>query len=718
MIHISIIIPVLNEADNIHKLVRRIAKSLDKQYVYELIFIDDHSQDDTKNILTRLKKAYPIKYYLKQGLPGKAQSLLEGFKHAQYGYVAMIDSDLQYPPEDIPRMVNVIEEGADVVVAQRTDLRANRVRKIISKAFNTIFCHWLHGFTFDVQSGLKVFRKEIIDRVSLNPSPWSFDLEFLLAARAAGYKITSVPIKFGERMYGNSKVHLVRASIQIGLSALRLKLANEPIIPFHGEKEKAIGQGFHYKRTEFVHFSNLHVSESAVRTLLSHQQLMLFSFLFILIAGLLINTYATLISFIAIITILYFSDLVFNFILIYRSFIKLPEIKVTQAQINEIKDWPIYTIFCPLYKEWEVVSQFVRAIETIDYPKDRLQVQLLLEEDDVDTINHVRAMNIPSYFEIVVVPDTLPKTKPKACNYGLRYARGSFAVIYDAEDMPDPLQLKKAVVAFQRMGSHIACIQAKLNYYNTDQNLLTRLFTAEYSLWFDLILTGLQSLNAPIPLGGTSNHFRVAQLREVKGWDSFNVTEDCDLGIRLVKKGYQTAIMDSVTLEEANSHAFNWLNQRSRWIKGYIQTYLVHMREPEKMLDKNFKGHFLTFQLVVGCKILSLFINPLMWITTLSYFLLRATIGPTIEQFFPGPIFYMGVFSLVVGNFLYLYYYMIGCAKRKQFSLVKYVFLVPVYWLAMSIAAWKGLIQLIGNPHYWPKTKHGLHIGKYEPVTA
>ena len=220
--------------------------------------------------------------------------------------------------------------------------------------------------------------------------------------------------------------------------------------------------------------------------------------------------------------------------------------------------------------------------------------------------------------------------------------------------------------------------------------MLTRVFTAEYSLWFDLVLPGLQSVAAPIPLGGTSNHFKTSYLHELEGWDSFNVTEDCDLGIRLAKKGYKTAIVDSVTMEEANSHLGNWVYQRTRWIKGYMQSYLVHMRSPREFLKTN-PRHFVTFQLIVGGKILSLFINPLMWIITILYFAFRATLGVQIEKLFPGAILYMGLFSLLIGNFLYLYYYMIGCAKRKEYALIKYVYIVPFYWLAMSYAAWKAL---------------------------
>lgn len=464
--------------------------------------------------------------------------------------------------------------------------------------------------------------------------------------------------------------------------------------------------------SNFSHYSSLGIKESAYYLFTKWQLLVLLYTSIFLIMSFAINWHQTIIIFVVSLSALYFLDLIFNLFLIARSFSKAPEIKISNEEIASIKneDWPMYTILCPLYKEWQVIPQFVSAISKLDYPVEKLQVILLLEEDDRESIENLNMFNLPSNFEIEVVPHSYPKTKPKACNFGLTKAKGEYLVIYDAEDIPEVDQLKKAVVAFKKSDQKVHCVQAKLNFYNPHQNILTKAFTAEYSLWFDLVLTGLQSINAPIPLGGTSNHFKTEDLKDLKGWDAFNVTEDCDLGIRLVKKGYKTAIIDSTTHEEANSDLRNWFWQRTRWIKGYMQTYLVHMRNPKEFLRDWKEPHVITFQLIVGGKILSMFINPIMWILTIIYFVFRSQTGTFIESLFPGPVLYIGVISLIFGNFLYIYYYMIGCAKRGHDKLVKYVFLVPFYWLAMSAAAWVALYKLVTNPHHWSKTKHGLHL--------
>lgn len=479
-------------------------------------------------------------------------------------------------------------------------------------------------------------------------------------------------------------------------------------------KERMIGNGIYYRGKKFVTHSDLHHKHSAIKTIHTHQKMIMFMVLVLVIGGGIANLRETLIIIIAGLSILYFIDLLFNLFLVIRSFQKQSEVQVSEKEIAALEDknLPLYTIFCPLYKEWQVIPQFTKAIQKIDWPKRKLDVQLLLEEDDERTIAEAKRMKLPAYFQIIIVPHGHPKTKPKACNYGLNHAKGEFAVIYDAEDVPDPDQLKKAYIVLRKTSEKIICAQAKLNFYNARQNIITRLFAAEYALWFDLVLTGLQSIKSPIPLGGTSNHFRTKDLHMLKGWDPFNVTEDCDLGMRIVKAGYHTAIFNSNTMEEATSKVGNWMCQRSRWIKGYMQTYLVHMRRPHEFISDLRNPHIVTFQLVVGGKVASIFINPLMWILTISYFTFRAIMGPLIEPLFPDPVLYIAVFSLVFGNFLYVYYYMIGCVKRDEGDLVKYVFLVPIYWLMMSVASWKALWQLIFKPHYWEKTVHGFHLGK------
>lgn len=712
---ISIIVPTLNEEGNVEALVHRIDGALNARgIIYELIFIDDHSKDRTVSLLQNLSQSYPLTVHLKRGSRGKAQSLLEGFQYARYPLIAIIDADLQYPPEAIPEMIRKTHTGFDIVVANRVEQHISFIRKIISRTFSFVFARMLHGLDLDVQAGLKVFRTQITREVHINPSPWTFDLEFLLNARDCGYTITSVNIVFDTRTAGESKVHLLSSIYEIGSNAIKLKFRRKKPSHIHPDGlNRMAGAGIAHKQKRFITHSTLPHHITAIRTFMAWQKGIFFFAVAVVILGIATHPLWTAIALTAILSAIYFTDVLFNLYLVMRSLSTPPEIHYTEKELLSLDPdtLPVYSVLCPLYREAHILPGFLKAISHMDWPKEKLDILLLLEADDQATIDAARAMDLPSYVSIVVVPHSMPKTKPKACNYGLCFARGEYLVIYDAEDIPDPLQLKKAYLGFQNVPPTVKCLQAKLNYFNPHDNMLTRLFTAEYSLWFDVTLTGLQSINTSIPLGGTSNHFRTQDILDLEGWDPFNVTEDCDLGVRLFKRGYTTAIIDSVTLEEANSSPKNWLRQRSRWIKGYMQTYLVHMRNPITFVRE--QGiHALVFQLVVGGKIAFMLINPLLWLATVAYFVLYSIVGPTIESLYPPIIFYMAGTSLIFGNFLCLYYYMIGCAKREHWSLVKYVFFVPFYWLMASIAAYIAFWQLLVKPHYWEKTNHGLHLLK------
>jgi glycosyltransferase XagB len=401
----------------------------------------------------------------------------------------------------------------------------------------------------------------------------------------------------------------------------------------------------------------------------------------------------------------------FRCYLIYRATAGSLEVPITAEELAALDEaaLPIYTILVPLYKEASVLPTLLLGMSRLDYPATKLDVKLLLEEDDLETRQAVEATALPSYVHPVIVPVAQPRGKPKACNYGLIHARGSYVVIFDAEDVPDPDQLKKVVVAFRKSDPAVACMQAKLNYYNSSQNLLTRWFTIEYSMWFDLFLPGLDAAKLPVPLGGTSNHFITSRLRAAGAWDPYNVTEDADLGIRLFRHGWRTAVIDSTTYEEANSEIINWIRQRSRWVKGYAQTFLVHMRHPISLWRALGTRAFLSFLLVVGGTVFGFLLNPILWVLTTLWYLTHAGF---IRAIFPLPVFYIGAISLFVGNFAFIYINMSGCIRRGYYDMVRFALTSPLYWALISLAAWKGVLQLMTNPFHWEKTTHGLYKRK------
>lgn len=231
--------------------------------------------------------------------------------------------------------------------------------------------------------------------------------------------------------------------------------------------------------------------------------------------------------------------------------------KVSNAELGNYpdEDLPYYTIQLPVFKESEVIYKLASNLQNLDYPKHKLDVKLLIESDDEVTFNAVKNLKFPCIFDPVIIPYAQPKTKPKACNYGLHFSKGKYLTIYDAEDIPDSDQLKMVNALFHKLPEEYIVVQCALNYFNKTENFLTRMFTLEYSYWFDYMLPGLDGLGVPIPLGGTSNHFKFDKLMELGGWDGFNVTEDADLGIRAYAKGYKVTVLNSTTYEEANNES-------------------------------------------------------------------------------------------------------------------------------------------------------------------
>ena len=365
---------------------------------------------------------------------------------------------------------------------------------------------------------------------------------------------------------------------------------------------------------------------------------------------------------------------------------------------------PVYTVICPLYREGAVVRQLVAAIRVLDYPLEKLDVKLVVEADDRETRQAVAALDLGQPFTVIIAPPTGPRTKPKALNAALQFAYGSYTVVFDAEDVPEPDQLRRALDKFAAADDRLACVQASLTIDNTADGWLARMFTAGYAGQFDAFLPGLAALGLPLPLGGSSNHFRTAALRKVGGWDPFNVTEDADLGIRLHRLGYRSAAIAAATYEEAPARFHSWLRQRARWYKGSMQTWLVHMRRPGRLVRDLRPGGALAVQLFLACNVLAALVHPI-FAAALGYSLLAGAPLTTVTSFTSWPIF---AATFLCGYASTIPLDLIGLKRRRLLGHGWVLVLTPFYWFLLSLAAWRALIQLICDPQRWEKTEHGL----------
>jgi cellulose synthase/poly-beta-1,6-N-acetylglucosamine synthase-like glycosyltransferase len=377
-----------------------------------------------------------------------------------------------------------------------------------------------------------------------------------------------------------------------------------------------------------------------------------------------------------------------------------PSRPITDAAAED----PTVSIIVALFRESDIAGRLVRRLARLDYPEHLLDVILAVEAGDQMTRDALDASELPPWMRIIVVPKGEVKTKPRALNHALDHAWGSIIGIYDAEDAPEPDQIRKVVAQFRDAPPEVACLQGVLDYYNPRTNWISRCFTIEYAGWFRLILPGIARLGLVVPLGGTTLFFRRNVLEDLGGWDAHNVTEDADLGIRLARHGYRTELIATVTGEEANCRAIPWIKQRSRWIKGYMMTWAVHMRDPGLLWRQLGPRAFIGFQVMFLGSIAQVLLAPLMWTLLLVPFgfahPLLAVLPPAAFWAMMAAFLLSEAASLAVG--------IVGIRRTEHHLSFWWVLTMKLYFPLATVAAYKAVVELVTQPFYWDKTTHGL----------
>lgn len=373
----------------------------------------------------------------------------------------------------------------------------------------------------------------------------------------------------------------------------------------------------------------------------------------------------------------------------------------------DLENLPTYSVLVALYKESPIIQQLIFNLKNLNYPTDKLEILILLEQDDDETRNAISTIALPSHFHVLIVPEGVPKTKPRALNYGLSRANGTYIVVYDAEDRPDKDQLLIATNTFLNSDDSLICLQAPLRPVGA-KSFVGKQFTLEYGLQFENFLPFLNNLGLPFPLGGTSNHFNAQKLREVGGWDAYNVTEDADLGIRLSRFGYNSGLIDAPTYESAPETIRQWLPQRTRWIKGYLQTLIVHLRTPFQVPPKA----LISMQLSLGLGTAStLLYAPLsfLYLNALGiWFIMRMTSNTAQPATFP----YADTALFLIGNLSLMAALKISSQRRSRHMSIFEAMGLPIYWCLQSLAGIFAIHQLLTKPFHWDKTDHTptLHV--------
>ncbi len=366
---------------------------------------------------------------------------------------------------------------------------------------------------------------------------------------------------------------------------------------------------------------------------------------------------------------------------------------------------PRVSVLVPLLKEKEIAGQLIARLSKLTYPKSLLNIVLVLEEGDTLTRDTIARTDLPDWMSVIEVPEAGNlTTKPRALNYALDFCRGSIVGVWDAEDWPEPDQIERVVTRFNEAPENVACLQGILDYYNSRTNWLSRCFTIEYATWWRIILPGIARMGLVVPLGGTTLFFRRTILENLNGWDAHNVTEDADLGVRLARHGYVTELLPTVTHEEATSRAWPWVRQRSRWLKGFLITYCVHMRNPLKLLRELGFARFMGVQTIFLATFSQFACAPLLWSFWLTLFgfthPVELTLGATAAWSMAIFFFASEVLNLTMG--------WVAVSGRKHRHLMPFVPSMILYFTLGALAAYKALWEMLRAPFFWDKTQHGI----------
>ncbi len=365
---------------------------------------------------------------------------------------------------------------------------------------------------------------------------------------------------------------------------------------------------------------------------------------------------------------------------------------------------PTISLLVPLYHEQDIAGHLIKRLSALEYPRSLLDVCLVLESSDDTTHAAVSQTNLPHWARTLVVPDGTLKTKPRALNYALESARGSIIGVYDAEDAPERSQLLVVAQRFAEADNRTACLQGTLDYYNPKSNWLTRCFTIEYAGWFRVVLPGFARLGLAVPLGGTTLFFRRDILEKLGGWDAHNVTEDADLGLRLARKGYVTEFIPTVTEEEANGHAWPWIRQRSRWLKGYAMTYIVHMRRPLTLWRDLGAWKFFGVQMLFLGTLTQFLLAPLLW----SFWLIPLGGTHPLSALMAPWVVIACTATCVASAAINLTIQYLGVKRAGKGWLAPWTLSMLVYFPLGTMAVYKGLLELVWRPFFWDKTAHGI----------
>lgn len=708
---VSVIVPAAKDMHWLPGCFERVSHAFEgTEYEYEVIVIDDRSNDGSAEYVRSMGGVMPVRFLVKRGAKGRASSIKEAADEARGSRIVLLDPDLVFERDEFLAMLRTLDT-VHVAVAERSKYPFFAY-KVFSRLYRWIFSHMLLSVHADVRSGLKMFRHTLLESLRFDPHfdpRLGFDALLLFHARSQGLAIESVRMAYTRPMFhhGVWDSVLSRTTLAMGIVTLGFSRSARALFPFlyPPQPQEYFEAGF----TNINDYLFLAPEQSAKGHLTREVYFLIFYVFFIIIGyfwiiyALTEKNFAWLFFFH--IAVIQFTLIVFKVYVVSITF-RLPPQPPKALSDEDKKNLPVISVILPVYKEKEVLPQLCQRMADMDYPPDKLDLIFIFESGDDETINAFTQMDKPAHFKGLVSPDVQPKTKPKALNVALRETKGEFLVIFDAETLPETDQFMKAMAAFT-YSPHLDYVHCRIDVYNANVNWLTKMYTAEFAFFYNFFLPGLATVKSPTPISGHSVYFRREQLIKVGGWDAYNLAEDCDIGIRMFRNGYKNAsVLDSASWEQSTTRLGDWIKQRTRWMQGFVQTSMVNLRFPA-LLWKDLGGlrNVFMFMFHVPGGVFLNGLNLVQWMMLVFWY---ATNDPIMQTIFTDVLLYLSVLSFFLANLMFTYFNLLGLYYRKYYSFVGLALLSPFYWLLLSYATLRSILRFFRQESTWDKTNHPL----------
>lgn len=714
---VSVIVPTNNDKVLLRRSFECIEQAFwDSGFEHEIIVVDDHSSDGTKDYIASLEGELPVRLIEKRGVKGRSISIKEGIDAAIGNTIAIVDPDIRFGKEGFVEMLSRVRE-AHIVVAANIKY-SSFVYGVLSRLYGWILGRLFLSVRVNVHSGIKMFRRSLLESLRFDPEfdpRLGFDAVLLYHARRVGWIISPVPVQYKRVPFHHGYVGEVmsRVSFAYGIFVIKVVHILRAVFPFLYAPPPI--EYFNAGFTNVNDYLFLSPTQSAKGHITRETTSLLFFILLTTFVGMYVLSqvfHVPILTGMAFgISVLYLFLITFKFVAMSRS-LPVEQDTLSPEDLASVTDeeLPVMSVLIPLYKEKEVIPQIFKYLSDFDYPQEKLDIIFILESTDTETAQAFLDMHPPSHFKALLSPDVQPKTKPKAMNVAFSAAKGDILVIFDAEVLPERDQLKRAYLTF-KLHPEAGYLHSRMDVYNADENWITRLYTGEFCYFYHYYLPGLVASNFPLPISGHSTYFRREVIEKVGAWDAYNVAEDCDIGIRIYRKGFGSGrMLDTHTWEQSTTTIPTWVRQRTRWIQGFIQTSIVQLRYP-LLLKRELKTwrNFVVFLILVPGNVILNILNIFQW---MMFALWHTTHAPFLQVAYSGFTLYLATICFVVGNFFFTFYSMYALYKRKHYSTVPWAMLMFAYWIMLGIATIRATIHLFLHPYKWDKTAHFISSQK------